>query len=211
MRRQSQCLIASAALLAVAGSASAANVDWVRPAASGQGLWNDVPNWSAFPNNGDVARISGAVSSVLVDATQGTVQPGFTDVGHTSGSDNLLEITNGTFVPRFDIRLGGNSSTTTSGSARNGTVNQTGTSTVTASNVFIGFAKSGSGTYNMGGGTFTLNNIATNAGAQVGQSDGRDSLRVRRLLGRRAQQIPTAQGVVGEVEVGVADHGGEDK
>ena len=167
-------------LCSIASQATAQVVLWVGDASDPGGVTAQKPWLSTFWSTGapptggfngagqatgQDARINNG-GHVLIDASQtvGTPTPnlftgtGFVVLGAATGDSGFLEMTGGTLVTAFDIRIGGNTATAAGTGVfdqSGGVVHMNGGNLNVGQGVVPATAVHGVGTYNLSGGSFT--------------------------------------------------------
>ena len=152
--RSAQAAVALAGIAGLGGTASAVDYFWD----AGEGNWNVATNWNpdAVPGASDTARINNGGTAVI-DASQ-NVSTGFATMGGGSGTSGTLRMTGGMLTTNFDIRLGGEGFTAPANSGT-GTFDMSGgTVFMNGGNFVLGFGAGGAtGTFNLSGGSVNMN------------------------------------------------------
>jgi hypothetical protein len=137
---------------------NAATVTWINPAT---GNWIDGPNWDAGspPNSatGDVALINNGGTATINPAD--FISTGSLTLGSVAATSGTVVMNGGSLTTTTtDIRIGGNSLTVAGGTGR---LDQFGGDIIlNAGNVNVGIGPSSVGTYNLNGGSLTVNSAA---------------------------------------------------
>jgi hypothetical protein len=147
----------TAASLFLGAQIHAATVTWT----AGTGNWIDGPNWNtgAPPNSGtaDIALIDNA-GMVNINPLE-AITTGSLTLGSVASTSGTVIMTGGTLTTtNTDIRIGGNALTTAGGTGR---LDQSGGDILmNAGNLNIAIGPGTMGTYNLSGGSLTINSAA---------------------------------------------------